>query len=65
MDVKAPRGQEVQHLIYGHGNILKYVITSDARQDRWYLYEVDNNGVMNKVETGKSPMFKRLEKREG
>lgn len=56
-DIKIPKGQIRWESIYDANHILKQIVTSDEMRRKYYLYNVDN-GILTKIESNTSPVFK-------
>ena len=57
--IKVPKNQ-IRWLTYFENGTPKYIITSSASRETYYLYEVAEDGTTTKVESSKRPLFKRL-----
>ena len=60
-NIKIPKSQKrwIRQLDEEGGRV-KYIITSNASRETYYLYEVAEDGTTTKVESSKRPIFKRL-----
>ena len=61
-EIKIPKNQIRWESLYDVDNQLCQVITSDKDQDKWFLYNVLSDGSIEKIEVGKTPIFKNRRK---
>lgn len=60
-NIKIPKTQKrwIRQLDEENGRV-KYIITSNASREVYYLYEITEDGTVTKIESSKHPIFKRL-----
>ncbi len=56
--VKIPKGQTIMEVHYKEG-IPKFLITTNVIRDKYYLYKISKDYVLEKLETSNIPKFKR------
>lgn len=56
--VKVPKNQILWESLYNEDKQLCQIITSDQKQEKWFLYNVSSDGELEKIETNKIPIFK-------
>ena len=57
-EVKIPKNQIHWESLYGANGQLCQIVASDKDQEKWFLYNVLNDGSLEKIEVGKNPIFK-------
>lgn len=57
-EIKIPKNQIHWESLYNSNKQLCQIVTSDKDQDKWFLYNVLSDGDLEKIEVGKSPIFK-------
>lgn len=57
-EMKLPKNQILWESIYDVNGQLSQIVTSDKDQEKWFLYDVSSDGGLEKIETGKNPLFK-------
>lgn len=58
-EIKIPKNQIHWESIYDENKELCQIITSDQKQEKWFLYNVLSDGGLEKIETNKIPIFKK------
>ena len=58
--MKIPKGQILWQSFKNLDGQIVQIITSDQRQEKWFLYDVSNDGTLIKIETGKNPLFDKI-----
>ena len=59
MKFKLPKGQILWMSLRDEENNIKQIITSDGLRNKYYLYDVADDGSLTKVETNDSPIFEK------
>ena len=57
-EIKVPKNQIHWESIYNINRELCQIVTSDMKQEKWFLYNVSKDGSLEKIETAKMPIFK-------
>lgn len=58
MKFTIPKGQiHWESLCNVNGGPIKQIVTSDETKKKWYLYNVNDDGTLTKIETKDSPVF--------
>lgn len=58
--MKTPKNQKIWVTYYDKANNPIYLITSDLARTKYFLYSIDENGELNKVEASTQPIFMKL-----
>lgn len=58
-ELKLPKGQILWEIYLKNGEI-KYIVTSNELRSRYYLYRVNPDSSMSKIETNNIPSFKEV-----
>lgn len=58
--MKIPKGQILWQSFKNLDGQIVQIITSDQRQEKWFLYDVRKDGTLTKIETGKNPLFDKI-----
>lgn len=58
--MKIPKNQKLWVTYYDKTNNPIYLITSDTQRTKYFLYSIDGNGELNKIETSAQPIFKKI-----
>lgn len=59
MPIKLPKGQILWMSLRDEENNVKQIVTSDGLRNKYYLYDVADDGSLTKVETNDSPIFEK------
>ena len=59
MQIKIPKNQILWVTYKDERNNIKQVITSDEMRKKYYLYDVTEDGLLTKIETNDSRIFKK------
>ena len=60
-DVKIPRGEKLWVSVLDAEQTRRLqIVTSNALRTKYYLYNVDSDGKLAKIETNDNPMFKNM-----
>lgn len=57
--IKIPKGQKKWVNQYDINGKLKQIITSDELGTKYFLYNVNTDGSLTKIETANEPIFKK------
>lgn len=57
--MRIPKNQ-IHWMTYTTEQGLKYIVTSDINRLKYFLYKVENNESLTKLETSSKPLFKQL-----
>lgn len=65
MTYQVPKNQILWEVLQDEHGVPKQIITSDEMRKKYFLYDVEENGKLTKIETGNTPNFeKRFIQRE-
>ena len=60
-DVKIPRGEKLWVSVLDAEQTRRLqIVTSNTLRTKYYLYNVDSDGKLTKIETNDNPMFKNM-----
>lgn len=60
-DVKIPRGEKLWVSVLDAEQTRRLqIVTSNALRTKYYLYNVDSDGKLTKIEANDNPMFKNM-----
>ena len=57
--IKIPKNQILWMTIYKEGGIPRQVITSDQMRSKYFLYDINDDESLTKIETAATPNFKK------
>ena len=57
--IKAPKNQILQTTICEEGGKPRQVITSDQMRSKYFLYNINEDESLTKIETAATPIFKK------
>lgn len=58
--MKIPKGQILWQSFKDFDGKTIQIITSDQSKEKWFLYDVNSDGTLTKIETGKNPLFDKI-----
>ena len=58
MKIKLPKGQILWERLCDKNSITRQIVTSDALRQKYYLYQVNDDNSLIKLETNTQPVFK-------
>lgn len=59
MTIKIPKGQIRWMTLMDESGTIKQIVTSDGLRNKYYLYDVAEDGSLTKIETNDSPVFEK------